>query len=63
MFIKLADRAKHIKVHATINESSTDKLIRQLKEENERLTKAMERGVVDLNSGSGVTLSEKGKII
>uniref|UniRef100_T1K6K6 Kinesin motor domain-containing protein n=1 Tax=Tetranychus urticae TaxID=32264 RepID=T1K6K6_TETUR len=56
--LRYADRAKRIKVHATINENSTDKLIRQLKDENERLTKAMERGVVDL-SGTGSSLSEK----
>ena len=32
-----ADRAKQIKCKATVNESPTDKLIRELKEENEKL--------------------------
>ena len=37
-----ADRAKQIKTKATVNESPTDKLIRELKEENEKLKKMME---------------------
>ena len=33
----LADRAKQIKTTATVNEDPTEKLIRELKEENEKL--------------------------
>ncbi|CAD5124283.1 DgyrCDS12576 [Dimorphilus gyrociliatus] len=40
--LRFADRAKSIKTKAVINESPTDKLIRELKEENERLKKMVE---------------------
>ncbi len=36
-----ADRAKRIKNKAVVNESATDKLIRMLKEENDRLKKEL----------------------
>ena len=42
-----ADRAKAIKTTATINESPTDKLIRELKEENARLLEMLKKGGVD----------------
>ena len=34
---RYADQAKKIKLNAVINESETDKLIRELKAENEKL--------------------------
>lgn len=37
IIIHLADRAKAIKTKAVVNESPTDKLIRELREENARL--------------------------
>lgn len=40
--LRYADRAKQIKTHAKINASQTDKIIQQLKEENEKLKKMME---------------------
>jgi hypothetical protein len=40
--LRYADQAKKIKCHAKVNESATDKLIRELKEENERLKKQLE---------------------
>lgn len=40
--LRYADRAKSIKNKAIINESETEKLIRELKEENDRLKKMME---------------------
>jgi len=40
--LRYADQAKKIKNHAVINESEQDKMIRELKEENEKL-KAMLR--------------------
>ena len=43
-FLMLADRAKAIKTKAVINESPTDKLIRELREENARLMEALKKG-------------------
>jgi kinesin family protein 1 len=43
--LRYADRAKQIKTVAVVNESAQDKLIRELKAENERLKKELaERG-------------------
>ncbi|XP_021354273.1 kinesin-like protein KIF28P isoform X3 [Mizuhopecten yessoensis] len=42
--LRYADRAKKIKNKAVINENPMDKIIRELKEENDRLKKAMESG-------------------
>lgn len=42
--LRYADRAKSIKNKAVVNESETEKLIRELKEENDRLKKMMEGG-------------------
>ena len=41
-----ADRAKQIKTKAKVNEDPTEKLIRELKEENERLKKLISGGAV-----------------
>lgn len=47
--LKYADRAKQIKNQAVINENPQDKLIRELKEENERLKKMLaEQGPSDV---------------
>ena len=43
-----ADRAKQIKTKATVNEDPTEKLIRELQEENEKL-KAMLGGNVKMD--------------
>lgn len=40
--LRYADQAKKIKNRAEINESATDKLIRELKAENSRLMKLLE---------------------
>lgn len=40
--LRYADQAKKIKNKAIINESATDKLIRELSKENEELKKKME---------------------
>jgi len=48
--LKYADRAKQIKNAPTINESPQDKLIRELREENERLKKELALG----GGGGGV---------
>jgi len=42
--LRYADRAKQIKTVATIQENPTDKLIRELREENERLQKLVSTG-------------------
>lgn len=42
--LKYADRAKQIKNAPTINESAQDKIIRELREENERLKKELLAG-------------------
>lgn len=42
--LRYADRAKSIKNKAKVNESDTEKLIRELKEENDRLKKMVEGG-------------------
>lgn len=39
--LRYADRAKQIKNKAVVNESATDKLIRLLREENEKLKKML----------------------
>lgn len=44
MFKFSADRAKQIKTSAVINESPTDKLIRELREENQRLMELLKQG-------------------
>ena len=41
--LRYADRAKQIKVCVEVQENATDKLIRQLKEENDKLKKMMEQ--------------------
>ncbi len=42
MFV--ADRAKALKTKAIVNESPTEKLIRELREENARLMEEMKKG-------------------
>ncbi|XP_012936827.1 kinesin-like protein KIF28P [Aplysia californica] len=42
--LRYADRAKKIKNQAVINENPMDKMIRELKEENDKLRKALEAG-------------------
>ena len=41
-----ADRAKQIKTKATVNEDPTEALIRELKEQNEKLKNQLASGVV-----------------
>ncbi|XP_067652315.1 kinesin-like protein KIF28 [Haliotis asinina] len=53
--LRYADRAKKIKNQAVINENPLDKMIRELKEENDRLKRALEGGGVI--GGGDVTMS------
>jgi hypothetical protein len=48
-----ADRAKAIKTTATVNESPTDKLIRELREENAKLMEMLKSGGISLPTGGG----------
>ena len=59
--LNTADRAKTIKTVATINESETDKLIRQLREENAKLLEMIKNGQVQFTAPVGV--SDEGMIL
>ena len=52
MFNRYADRAKKIKNKAVVNENPMDKLIRELRQENERLKKMFESGGMPTDVGS-----------
>lgn len=56
--LRYADRAKKIQNKAVINENPMDKLIRELKEENERLKKAMDGGGVVMQNVAGMSPEE-----
>ena len=49
--VLIADRAKQIKTKSSVNEDPTEKLIRELQEENERLKKAIESGNLTIIKG------------
>ncbi|XP_052103729.1 kinesin-like protein KIF28P isoform X1 [Mytilus californianus] len=51
--LRFADRAKAIKTVATVNESPTDKLIRELREENAKLMDMIKSGGISLPIGGG----------
>ena len=48
---RYADRAKKIKNKAVVNENPMDKLIRELREENEKLKKMFESGGLTMDVG------------
>ena len=64
--LRYADRAKQIKTKATVNEDPTEALIRDLKEQNERLKAQLATGVVSDDDVKGYSdkenLSAAGKI-
>jgi len=61
--LRYADRAKKIKNKATVNENPIDKLIRELREENEKLKQSLGGGPVDLGSqGAGMSEDEKAEL-
>ena len=64
-FFRYADRAKKIKNKAVVNENPMDKLIRELREENEKLKKFLDGGGVPAQDvgGGGKTLSSEGEYI
>ncbi|CAD5220541.1 unnamed protein product [Bursaphelenchus xylophilus] len=50
--LRFADRAKSIKTMAVVNESATERQIRELREENEKLAKLIKKGAVDGSAAS-----------
>ena len=52
-YIPIADRAKQIKCKAVVNEDPTEKLIRELQEENDKLKEMLASGQIELPRGSG----------
>lgn len=61
--LKYADRAKQIKNKAVVNENGQDKLIRELKLENERLAKLMANGGNPADQPSADSEEEKQKLL
>ena len=50
--LKYAERAKRIKNKAVVNENPTDKMIRELKEENDRLKAMLQSGGVSVGGAA-----------
>jgi len=62
--LRYADRAKRIKTKAVVNENPVEKMIRELKEENEKLKGLIDSGKInpDLNNKvTGGTYTKEGK--
>ncbi|PAA48056.1 hypothetical protein BOX15_Mlig019522g3 [Macrostomum lignano] len=59
--LRFADRAKSIKTKAVVNESPTDKLIRELREENARLLKLLKSGGVPITGDDSNSESKEEK--
>ncbi|CAL8101752.1 unnamed protein product, partial [Calicophoron daubneyi] len=59
--LRYADRAKQIKNKAVINEDSVEKLIRQLKEENERLKNSMKLNELPMTPATKISLPKNVK--
>lgn len=52
--LRFADRTKSIKTNAVVNESATERMIRELKEENARLQQMIQGGGTSGGGGSQV---------
>lgn len=57
--LRFADRAKSIKTTAVVNESPTERLIRELREENQRLMNELKNGKVVIKEGSAEMSAEE----
>lgn len=57
--LRYADRAKQIRNHAKVNQNQTSNLIAQLKEENERLRKAMTEAASKLPAPDDISISKR----
>lgn len=51
--LRYADRAKQIKTIAVVNEDPTEKLIRELQAENDKLKQMLESGGIEVPEGNG----------
>eukprot|EP00729_Bicosta_minor_P020384 gene20385-35548_t len=60
--LRYADRAKQIKTKAVVNENPTDKLIRELKEANEKMKAMLANGGESINIGESAGLSDAEKV-
>ncbi|XP_030831067.1 kinesin-like protein KIF28P isoform X3 [Strongylocentrotus purpuratus] len=56
--LRYADRAKKIKNKAVVNENPVEKLIRELREENEKLKKSLGGGVMAMEGSAGMSPEE-----
>ncbi|XP_072169328.1 kinesin-like protein KIF28P [Diadema setosum] len=56
--LRYADRAKKIKNKAVVNENPVEKLIRELREENERLKKSLTGGTLPMEGSAGMSPEE-----
>ncbi|GIY70401.1 kinesin-like protein KIF28P [Caerostris extrusa] len=56
--LRYADRAKQIKTVAIVNEDPTEKLIRELRQENERLKRMLDKGAIDVPIQPGMSEEE-----
>ncbi|CAL1277290.1 unnamed protein product [Larinioides sclopetarius] len=56
--LRYADRAKQIKTVAIVNEDPTEKLIKELRQENERLKRMLDKGAIDVPMQPGMTDEE-----
>ena len=61
--LRYADRAKKIKNKAVVNENPVEKLIRELREENDRLKNAMTGGPLPTADQGGVNMSPEGMLL
>ncbi|GFS78922.1 kinesin-like protein KIF28P [Nephila pilipes] len=60
--LRYADRAKQIKTVAIVNEDPTEKLIRELRQENERLKRMLDKGAIDVPIHPGMSEEEVAKL-
>jgi len=56
--LRYADRAKQIKTKATVNEDPTEKLIRELKEQNDKLRAQLSGGKIDMSEVNEIARKE-----
>jgi hypothetical protein len=61
--LKYAERAKRIKNKAVVNENPTDKMIRELKEENDRLKAMLQSGGVSIGAGGAAADPEARRLV
>ncbi|KAL3320977.1 hypothetical protein Ciccas_000337 [Cichlidogyrus casuarinus] len=60
--LRYADRAKQIKTKAVVNENPTEKMIRQLREENEKLKEMLQKGSFVIDANPSMSKEERAKL-